>query len=71
MEQMAIKEKENANKWRTYYKELELVQSKILHESTEHWRRADKVEEQVKKLSQAITEAAEKAQKDAQEIKDL
>ena len=31
----------------------------------------DKAEEQVKEMAQAISEAAEKAQKDAQEIKDL
>ena len=36
MERMAKEEKENANKWQTYYKELELEQSQILHESTEH-----------------------------------
>ena len=71
MERMAIEEKENANKWCTYYKELELEQTKILHEPTQHWRRADKAEEQVKEMAQAIIEAAETAQKDAQEIKDL
>ena len=71
MKRMAKEEKENANKWQTYYKELELEQSQILHESTEHWRRADKAEEQVKEMAQAITKAAEKAQKDAHEIKDL
>ena len=71
MEQIAKDEKENASKWRTYYKELEQEQSRILHQSGEHWRRADKAEEQVKEMAQAITEAAEKARKDAQEIKDL
>ena len=65
MERMAKEEKENTNKWQTYYKELELEQSQSLHESTEHWRRANKAEEQVKEMAQAITEAAEKAQKDA------
>ena len=45
--------------------------SKTLHELGENLEQAHNGEAQVESMAQALTEVAEKAQKDAQEIKDL
>ena len=71
IEQMAKEEKEKANKWHNYYKSLEQEYSEALHISAGHCQRADKAKQQINEMAQAIEEAALKAQKDAQEIKDL
>ena len=71
MEQMAKDEKENASKWRNNYRAMEQEHSTTLQQSREHQQRANNAEDQVKAMAQAITEATEKAQKDAQEIKEL
>ena len=66
-----MEEKENAIKWHRCYTELQHDHSKTLRESGENLERANNAEAQVESMAQALTEAAKKAQKDAQEIKDL
>ena len=71
MEKIAMEEKENAIKWHICYTELQHDHSETLRESGENLERANNAEAQVESMAQALIEAAEKAQKDAQEIKDL
>ena len=71
MEKLAKLEQERANKWSTYYHNLEIEHSKVLRESNDNWERADRAKSQINEMAQAIEEAAQKAQKDADKIKEL
>ena len=71
MEKLAKLEQERPNKWSTYYHNLEIEHSKVLRESNDNWERADRAKRQINEMDQAIEEATQKAQRDAEEMKEL
>ena len=71
MERIAKQEHGRANKGSSYYHNLEMEYSKMLIESNNNSKRAEKAKKQISDMAQAIEEAAQKAQRDAEEIKEL
>ena len=71
MEKMSKHEQARADKWSTYYHILEMEHSKVLKESNSNSKREDRAKSQINEMAQAIEEAAQKAQRDAEEIKEL
>ena len=71
MEDMSKQEKQRADKWDLEYLDLEKYYFKALKVSIGYWERANKSKSQMNEMAQAIEEAAKKAHKDAEEIKEL
>ena len=71
MEKITKQEQAKADKWSSYYHNLEMEYSQALKESNVNSNQANKAKSQINDMAQAIEEADKKAQRDAEEIKEL